>query len=157
MNHTTEKEVLSKELVEKSGVLMEQMGFTRMIGRLMGYLFIAEPPYKTFTDIQDYLQASKSSISTSLQFVINQGLVVYFTVPGDRKRYFKLNAESWSDLIKKDIGQLTQARKLIEECIAVRSEAYPQFNRSLKEISDLYAFLEKELPVLIERWEKSRR
>jgi DNA-binding transcriptional regulator GbsR (MarR family) len=156
MNSTLDKERTGKELVEKSGVLMEQMGLPRMSGRLLGYLFIANPPYKTFNEIQDYLQASKSSISTSLQALITQGLVVYFTVPGDRRRYFRLNAESWTDLVKKEVGQLTSARQLILDCLAIRGEEYPQFNGALLEITELYAFLEKELPLIIERWEKSR-
>jgi DNA-binding transcriptional regulator GbsR (MarR family) len=151
-----DNETVKKELVEKSGVLMEQMGFTRMIGRVLGYLFIAEPPHKTFNEIQEYLQASKSSISTSLQFLANQGLVVYFTAPGDRRRYFKLNAESWTDLIKRDISQLTNSRKLILACLAVRSAEYTQFNQALLEITELYTFLEKELPALLDRWEQSR-
>jgi DNA-binding transcriptional regulator GbsR (MarR family) len=156
MSQLQEKENISKQLVERAGVLMEQMGFPRMVGRVLGCLFIAEPPYKTFNDIQEYLQASKSSISTSLQLVMNQGLVIYFTVPGDRKRYFKLNTESWTDMFKKDIYQLGHIRKLVEDCLAIRSNEYAPFNQSLVELTEFYAFLEKEMPLIIERWEKSR-
>jgi len=79
-------EAARKEHIERVGLFFEKSGFPRMVGRVLGYLLIAEPPHKTFNEIQEYLQASKSSISTSLQFLLNQGLVGYFTLPGDRKR-----------------------------------------------------------------------
>lgn len=152
-----ESEARKKELIEKVGVSLEQIGFQRMVGRTLGYLMVSEPPYKTFNEIQEYLQASKSSISTSLQFLLKQGLVAYFTLPGDRKRYFKFNAESWLDLIKKEVCQFTMFRKLLLECLELRSNESPAFNQALEEIADLYAFFEKEMPALIERWEESKK
>src|SRR5688500_5555046 len=89
------KDLQIKEHIEKVGVSLEQIGFPRMVGRTLGYLMVSDPPHRTFNEIQEYLQASKSSISTSLQFLLNQGLIGYFTLPGDRKRYFRFNAESW--------------------------------------------------------------
>jgi DNA-binding MarR family transcriptional regulator len=150
-------ETRKKEYIEKVGVVMEQMGFQRMVGRVLGYLMISEPPYKTFTDIQEYLQASKSSISTSLQLLLTQGLVVYFTQPGDRKRYFKLNSESWLAMVKREAEQFETLRNLLLECLALRSNDYPQFNTALSELADLYAFMMREIPPLIDRWLESRR
>jgi DNA-binding transcriptional regulator GbsR (MarR family) len=151
------KNKLVKEHIEKVGVAMEQNGFPRMVGRVLGFLIISEPPYQTFTDIQEYLQASKSSISTALNTLMTQGLVVYFTLPGDRKRYFKFNAESWLEMFKKDLCQFTIFRNLILECIEIRSKDDEQFNKALVDIADLYSFLEKEIPVLISQWESNRK
>jgi DNA-binding transcriptional regulator GbsR (MarR family) len=158
ISHKTDNtEVLKKQHIEKTGVSLEQIGFPRMVGRTLGYLMVSEPPYRTFNEIQEYLQASKSSISTSLQFLLKQGLVGYFTLPGDRKRYFKFNAESWLDLIKKDICQFTTFRKLLLECVALRNNDHEKFNQALVDIADLYGFFEKELPSLIQRWEQDRK
>ena len=152
-----DKEQLKKQYIEKTGVSLEQIGFPRMVGRTLGYLMVSEPPYRTFNEIQEYLQASKSSISTSLQFLLKQELIGYFTLPGDRKRYFKFNAESWLDFIKKEVSQLTMFRKLILECITLRNKEHEKFNQALLDIADLYAFFEKEFPILIRRWEEERK
>jgi DNA-binding transcriptional regulator GbsR (MarR family) len=151
------RDKLIKEHIEKVGVAMEQNGFPRMVGRVLGLLIVSEPPYQTFNDIQEYLQASKSSVSTALNTLITQGLVVYITLPGDRKRYFKFNAESWLEMFKKDLCQFTVFKNLILECIEIRSKEDEQFNQALVDIADLYSFLEKEIPVLINRWEQSKK
>lgn len=153
-NNKTEK--LKKEHIEKVGVAMEQNGFPRMIGRVLGYLIVSEPSYKTFNDIQEYLQASKSSISTALSTLLSQGLVIYLTMPGDRKRYFQFNAQSWLEMLKRDLYQFTIIKNLIYESLELRSKEDEQFNKALSDIADLYSFLEKEIPTLIAKWEKTK-
>ncbi len=149
-----ESEKKKQELVEKTGVLLEQFGFQRMTGRIMGYLILAEPPYKTFDDIREYLQASKSSVSTSLQLLVMQGLVTYFTLPGDRKRYFKFNAETFLELFKRDMTRMVSARGMIEEFVSLRSNEQPAFNNALLRIAKFYEFMEREMPALIKKWEE---
>lgn len=151
------KELQRKEHIEKVGVSLEQIGFPRMVGRTLGYLMVSEPPHRTFNEIQVYLQASKSSISTSLQFLLKQGLISYTTLPGDRKRYFRFNAESWLELVKKEVCQFTMFRKLIIECLDLRTNEHEKFNKALADIADLYGFFEKEMPALIAKWEEAKK
>ncbi len=143
MDTTLSIEEAKKEHIEKVGVFFEKSGFPRMVGRVLGYLLIAEPPYKTFTEIQECLQASKSSISTSLQFLTNQGLVGYFTLPGDRKRYFRLNAENWLEMMRKEICHFGVVRKMLLDCVSLRSNEHENFNQALVDIADFYAFFER--------------
>jgi DNA-binding transcriptional regulator GbsR (MarR family) len=150
----SDAEKKKQELVEKTGVLLEQFGFQRMTGRIMGYLVLAEPPYKTFDDIREYLQASKSSVSTSLQLLIMQGQVTYFTLPGDRKRYFKFNAESFLELFKRDMARMVSARTMVEEFVSLRSNEHESFNNALLRIAKFYEFMEREMPELIRKWEE---
>lgn len=150
-------ELQRKEHIEKVGVSLEQIGFPRMVGRTIGYLMVSEPPHRTFNEIQQYLQASKSSISTSLQFLLKQNLISYITLPGDRKRYFRFNAETWLEMIKKEVCQFTMFRKLIMECLSLRTDENKKFNQALADIADLYGFFEKEMPGLISKWEESKK
>lgn len=43
----------------------------------------------TFEDLVERLGASKSSVSTNLNLLQNLGKITYYTLPGDRKKYFK--------------------------------------------------------------------
>ncbi len=148
----TSLEGAKKEHIEKTGVFFEKSGFPRMVGRVLGYLLIAEPPYKTFNEIQAYLQASKSSISTSLQFLLNQGLVGYFTLPGDRKRYFRLNAENWLEMMRKELCHFGVVSKIMRDCVKLRSQEHEKFNQTLGDIADFYAFFEKEALQLLDQF-----
>jgi DNA-binding transcriptional regulator GbsR (MarR family) len=145
-------EEAKKEHIEKVGVFFEKSGFPRMVGRVLGFLLIAEPPYKTFNEIQEYLQASKSSISTSLQFLLNQGLVGYFTLPGDRKRYFRLNAETWLEMVRKELCHFGVVSKMMRDCVKLRSKEHEKFNQALADIADFYAFFEQESLQLLDRY-----
>jgi HTH-type transcriptional regulator, glycine betaine synthesis regulator len=53
------------------------------------------PDGMTFDDIVKFLNASKSSISNSLNYFLQRNRIVYFTKPGDRKRYFKIPFSSF--------------------------------------------------------------
>ena len=153
MMHTADAaEAAKKEHIERVGVFFEKSGFPRMVGRVLGYLLIAEPPHKTFNEIQEYLQASKSSISTSLQFLLNQGLVGYFTLPGDRKRYFKLNVETWLEMMRKELCHFGVVSRMMRDCVKLRSNEHAQFNQALGDIADFYAFFELETLQLLDRY-----
>lgn len=43
----------------------------------------------TFEDLVERLGASKSSVSTNLNLLQKLGKITYYTLPGDRKKYFK--------------------------------------------------------------------
>ncbi|MGV3460791.1 MAG: GbsR/MarR family transcriptional regulator [Flavobacterium sp.] len=43
----------------------------------------------TFEDLVERLGASKSSVSTNLNLLQKIGKITYYTLPGDRKKYFK--------------------------------------------------------------------
>jgi DNA-binding transcriptional regulator GbsR (MarR family) len=148
----TGKEKLKQEQVEKFGVLLEKFGFQRMAGRIIGFLILAEPPHKTFDEIREYLQASKSSVSIALQVLIMKNLVTYFTLPGDRKRYFKFIAESWTDMLKNDVGRGAALRDILNESVALREDDHPAFNEGLKKMADFHDFMSKIVPELINKW-----
>src|ERR1044071_9320383 len=85
------------EKVEKMGVMIEQMGHAPVPGRIVSYLMLSEPPYRGFYEIQEFLKASKSSISTALNQLMQAGVVNYITFSGDRKRYFQINTKGLSE------------------------------------------------------------
>ena len=91
-----------KIFIEKIGVKTEKMGDSPLSGRILGALLLAEPPYMTFDYLCESLSASKSSISNNLNVLMKEGvnMIEYFTIPGDRKRYFKISFENWNKHLK---------------------------------------------------------
>ena len=81
------------EKVEKIGIMIEQMGHAPVPGRIVAYLMLSEPPYRDFYEIQEFLKASKSTISTALNQLMQAGVVNYITFSGDRRRYFQINTK----------------------------------------------------------------
>lgn len=143
--------------VEKMGIFFEKSGFPPIAARIFGYLLLASPPHQTFEALQKYLKCSKSAVSNGLHFLENQQLIQYITFTGDRKRYFKLNYESWLSLIKQRIGNVAQFKCHIKECLLLRDQSAPDFNQVLSNAYDLHTLIETQLTELIEKWENLKK
>lgn len=87
MNIAKQKE----ELIETFGVHFETLYNLPPLGsRILGSL-IVDGCHKgiTFEELVERTSASKSSVSTSLNLLLKLGRITYYTVSGDRKKYYK--------------------------------------------------------------------
>ncbi len=149
----TDKSQYVKELVEEIGVVVEKAGFQPAVGRVLGCLMVSDPPYKSFDEIQRYLGISKSAVSNALNGLMSREMVDYITLPGDRKRYFRLAAHGMISQMKKRIGLHSAMPQLLRVVVEARSNKYPEFNKSLLETSEFLSFMEKEINAAIDKWE----
>ena len=80
-----------QEIIEMFGVHFEQLyNIPPLASRIIGTLIIDGcKSGLTFEELVDKLQASKSSISTNLNLLLKMEKINYFTIVGDRKKYFK--------------------------------------------------------------------
>lgn len=144
-----------KKKVEEIGVAFDKTGMAPMIGRVLGFLLLAEPPHQTFYTIQEFLGASKSSISHALNTLMFKGIVEYITFSGDRKRHFKLNAENWLEQAKCKMADFSEVDRVILEALKLRDpNKHKEFNEGLSKIFDFHLFMAKEMPKLFEKWEQ---
>lgn len=146
---------MMKKKVEEIGVAFDKTGMAPMVGRVVGYLLLADPPYQTFYAIQEFLGASKSSISHALNVLMFKGIVEYITFSGDRKRYFKLNAENWLEQAKCQMSDFQELDRVLLDALQMRDpNKHQEFNEGLFKIFDFHMFMAKEMPKLFEKWER---
>jgi len=141
-----------RELIEDIGIFYKKTGHQAMMGRVMGYLMVADPPHQTFEQIVDFLTASKSSVSNTLNILMIFGIVKFKTFPGDRKRYFLISGGSIESLLMREAEEIIKFREILQSVLDMRSSSYPEIN---KEISDFIRFIniyENELPEIIRKW-----
>lgn len=79
-----------KELIESLGRYYDKQGFQPIAGRLLGMLIVMDKGMFTFDEIVEELKISKSSASNAIKTLELMHTIEYKTLPGDRKRYFKL-------------------------------------------------------------------
>ena len=153
MRKDTEKE--TREMVEKIGVFLVKAGELQPVcARIIGYLLISEPPQKTFDEILNYLQASKSAISQGINLLLSHDYIDYMTFPGDRKRYFKLNYNSWLNILKKKMSIYSHLKVLFQEILKHRSNKYEEINNQLETLIAFFEIFEKEIPVIFKKLEE---
>lgn len=124
------------ELVEKLGVHIEgKDNLAPVAARILSYIILTGKIGTTFEDLLINLCASKSTVSTHLNHLQDLKKVVYFTKPGDRKKYFTINQdaivlsidtmiESWES--QKDLHLEIKTYK--ESANATLSEDVPKFD-----------------------------
>jgi len=147
-------ENIKNELVEKIGIVYEKAGHTPMAGRIVGVLFLSEPPYKSFDELVKALSASKSAISNGLNLLIAMGLVEYETFSGDRKRYFKLNLIALETIFRKELENIGNFSLLLKKVRETRSSKYSDFNKGIDNFIKLIDIFQAEYPRIIEKWKK---
>jgi len=94
-----------EQLREDLGLFFEQQqNLPPLAGRLYAVLVLSASQGVTFDELVEELQASKSSVSSNLNLLLNLKIIDYFTVCGDRKRYFKTSDLHILRSIERKIG-----------------------------------------------------
>jgi len=144
-----------KEKVEEVGIFFESTGLTPMEARVFSLLLLSDPPQLDFFAIQEFLEASKSTISNALKRLMNEGRVNYMTKPGDRKRYFKVSPDKWLEQIKVQFAAVepfvATMRMIGEERKGMNSA---ELNVKLNTIQDFFEFLGEEFPKMMAKWDE---
>lgn len=87
----TEIEKEKAEIVELFGVFFESThNLPPLASRILGNLILDScKSGLTFEELVERMSASKSTVSTSLNLLLKTNKITYYTVSGDRKKYFK--------------------------------------------------------------------
>lgn len=147
-------ELEKKIIVERLGIRFEHYGLPPMAGRIFGCLVLADPPYLTFDEIREYLDASKSTISTNLNFLM-QGdcLIEYITLPGDRKRYFRINSAKWLQKIQDFPKDMEMSNELLTEIIQHRNQFGMTPFPDMDKLKCFHDFITIKLKGIMDEWE----
>lgn len=143
--------------VEDFGLMFEGFGLPRMVGRVLGVLLISDPPDLSAEELAEALQASRGSISSATRTLVTMGLVQRRTRRGERRDYFRMKPGAWDELMRRELEGLARFRQMAERGLDIASSDSPEARRNLEEMREFYAYWERELPAVLERWEDDRK
>jgi predicted transcriptional regulator len=143
-----------RSYVEEFGLLFGQFGLSRMLGRVLGVLMISDPPECSAGELAEALGASRGSISQTTRSLIQMGLVQRRARPGERRDYFRIKPGAWGGIMRREMEALGGFRETAERGLELLDSEDPDARRGLEEMRDFYAYWEKEMPAVLERWEK---
>lgn len=137
--------------VEDLGAFVENLGGTRMAGRVWGTLLISEKPEMSAAEIAEELGASAGSISTATRSLIGFGMLERRRIPGDRKDYFAIRPDSYITLVRRGEHAIETFTDLIRRGMrVVARRRLPQ--QRLEEFLEFYTWLSDRFHHLIEEW-----
>ena len=143
-----------QQFIETVGLSFELVGLPRMAGRILGWLLISNPPHQSPGELAAVLEASKGSISTMTRLLTQLGLIERTSLPGKRRDYFRIKPNAWAELTKQRITQIKTFRQIAEQGLKLIDDSAPPLRQRLEEMHAVHAFLEQELPLMMERWEQ---
>jgi DNA-binding transcriptional regulator GbsR (MarR family) len=120
MDSNTQKE--REELIELFGIHFESVyNLPPLCSRILGLLIVeACKSGLTFEQIVEKVGASKSSVSTNLNFLLKMGKIDYYTLHGDRKKYFR--PSPFSERFANYLKILEFEKKIIDKMISYREK-----------------------------------
>jgi hypothetical protein len=145
-----------ERFVEEFAVYLEEEGYPRMAGRILGWLLVCDPSRQSASELAEALQASRGSISSMTQHLIRYGLIERLGVPGQRQDYFQVRPDAGTYVLRERIGKIRSVGQLLDRGLQLVADQSPANQVRLQEFHDFYAFLEREMPSLFERWERER-
>jgi hypothetical protein len=145
-----------RELVEEFGLLHEQMGGTRMTGRISGWLLLCDPPVQSLTEIAEGLGVSKAAVSGAARLLLQSRIVERVGEPGHRGDFYRALPADPEGILPLD--HVRTMHRLIERGLAtVAGRDQSQSNYALmRDLLEFTGFIEAEMPALLERWREHR-
>lgn len=120
-----------REIIEENGKIFERFDLTPMQGRIIAYFTVSDTPEKTFEELVTYFNASKSSISNSLNYLLQNKLIDYKTFASDRKRYFYLTDGFFRVYFSKVLSNVAELKEYAYRTVASRTPEYPQASENI--------------------------
>jgi DNA-binding transcriptional regulator GbsR (MarR family) len=144
-----------RRYAEEAGLVLSGMGMPPAFGKLLGWLLICDPPHQTSTELADALGLSKGSVSAGMRMLENGKLVRRVPTPGRRGTAYEMTPDAFLRAVESD--QYRVFRELMERGLELLGgENAPGADR-LAYSRDFYAFIEREIPKLVERFKREHR
>lgn len=140
------------QFIEEMGALFDQVGSTRMAGRVWAYLLIADAEQVSSADLVEALNASASSISSATRLLESLEMVDRIRLPGDRRYYFTIHHGAVLNLVRRRFEAVVRTRDLAARGLRAfgdREIARPH----LEELFEVYSWFGRELPALVNRYQ----
>lgn len=140
-----EKATLKVALIENFGQYIEtEDKLPPLAARILAHLIIDNHKGITFEEMVELLKASKSSVFTNLNILLHKGRISYYTLPGDRKKYYTVSPEDMIDRMNERIKACENKLVLCKQIIDYKkSEKHPgNGGHLLKQLNYLESFIQ---------------
>jgi DNA-binding MarR family transcriptional regulator len=129
--------------------------FPPMVGRLIGYLAVCDPPRQTIAELAEALLASRSAITGAIKLLEPMDIVHRSRAAGERMDRVELGMRS-ERALGMDVSEYEELLLLAREGLEVVRDAPLERQAVLLEMEAFCAFLLEDVPRMRRRWEKRR-
>jgi DNA-binding transcriptional regulator GbsR (MarR family) len=130
-------------------------GFPPMVGRLLGYLAVCDPPEQSIGELADALLASRSAITGAVNTLETMRIIRRSRAAGERMDRVRIDQSS-PQAMGLDMTEYEELRDLAREGLELLKDAPVERRAVLTQMSAFADLLLEQLPLLAEEWERRR-
>lgn len=143
-------------LAEQMGLFLEQVGWPRMSGRVLGWMLLADEREISLDELSQSLGVSKASVSGATRLLEQIGAIERVPRCGTRKAYYCLADDVWGRLIAME-KRISDTFVRFADQARERLESKPERNVRLSEMKRAFELYSEMLDQLIARWQEERK
>ena len=126
-----------------------------MVGRVLGYLLVCDPPAQTIAQLSDALLASRSAITGALDVMERIGAVHRSRAAGERMDRVRVDLSS-AQSRGFDVAEYRELADLAREGLQVLKDASAERRATLVEMEAFADWLVERTQVMQQEWEAHR-
>lgn len=128
-----------KQLIEEVGVLLEERAnLSPLASRIYALLILSSYDGMSFEHIVNTMQASKSSVSSNLNVLLQLHYIEYYTKSGDRKRYFRTSQFYIKNTMEQQVHLIEKELNIVKKINLFNKENNPEKFKNEKSLGLLF-------------------
>jgi predicted transcriptional regulator len=152
----TRDEQAMREIVERLGRLLAEWGLPRMAARVLFVLMTADEASLTAAQLAERLGVSPAAISGAVRYLTQIHMVARDVAAGSRRDRYRLVDDSWYEVTIEKMTLISTLADIAREGVDAAGGPATPAGARLAGMRDFYDFVQKELPVLLQRWQAQK-
>jgi DNA-binding transcriptional regulator GbsR (MarR family) len=132
-----------------------RFAFPPMVGRLIGYLAVCDPPEQSIGQLAEALLASRSAITNAVKVLETMRLIRRTRVAGQRMDRVRIDLDS-PNAMGMDVSEYEEMRDLAREGLEVLRDAPPERRAVLLELAHFSDFIIEQVERMKGEWRERR-
>jgi DNA-binding transcriptional regulator GbsR (MarR family) len=144
-----------RRFIERFALLLTEAGMARMPARAFAALLAEDSGRLTAAELAERLEVSPAAISGAVRYLTQVGMVARDREPGARRDHYRLHEDVWTGIYLNRLSALKRWEEAVAEGVEVLGTDRPA-GRRVEETREFFAFLQDELPAVVEHWRRRR-
>ena len=150
--HERNEEAVGK-FVDRFASDLSDNGFPRMPARVLSVLLVSESGQMTAAELADALQVSPAAISGAVRYLVLIHFVTRAREAGSRRDVVRVSEHNWMQATLNQDQVYARLEATLSEGVAVLGSQTAAGTR-VEETRDFFAYLRRELPLILQRWQQ---
>ncbi len=149
-------EAAVERFVERFASDLVEAGMPRMPARVFGALLASETGALTSAELGECLKVSPAAVSGAVRYLAQIGMISREREPGSRRERYAMHTEQWYESFGRRDQIMSRWEHTLRTGVETLGPATAAGER-IAETADFFAFVQREIGDMIDRWREQRR